>query len=156
MSQEQVTEQATHKIQVSRQTKEEVGGVLYPAAGTGARMVWDTADLAVESGKTSSDVIAKLTAETTMSNGTVSSQLTYWRKATNKTLAKAASTEKAKKDAEKAEAKAKREQERADKKAAKVIEDGKKAADKLAKLQAQVAAAQAATAPTQADETTAA
>jgi len=142
MSQEQVA----HKIQVSRQTKEEVNGVMYPASGTGARMVWDTADQAVEAGRTSSDVIEKLTAETTMSNGTISSQLTYWRKATNQVLAKRASTDKAEKDAAKAEAKLIRETARAGKKAAKVIADGKKAADKLAKLQEQVAAAQAATA----------
>lgn len=139
-------EQVQHKIQVSRQTKEEVNGVMYPASGTGARMVWDTADHAVLTGRTSSDVIKKLAEETTMSNGTISSQLTYWRKATNQVLAKAASTAKAEKDAAKAAAKELREKERADKKAAKVLADGKKAADKLAKLQAQVAAAEAAAA----------
>ena len=66
--------------------KEEVNGVLYPAAGTGARYVWDLADKAHEEGKSSSDVMDEVVATTEMSRGTVSSQLTYWRKATGKVL----------------------------------------------------------------------
>lgn len=133
-----------HKIQVSRQTKEDVGGIMYPATGTGARMVWDEADKAHAEGKTSSDVIEGLTKTTTMTPGTVSSQLTYWRKATGKDLAKRAAANKAEKDAAKAAEKAKREADRAAKKAAKEQEDAVKAAAKLAKLQEQAAKLQAA------------
>lgn len=127
------------KIQVTRAVKEDVNGVMYPAKGTGARIVWDAADSAFNKGTDSSTVIDHLTSSTTMTRGTISSQLTYWRKATGKELAKRASTAKAEKLAAKAEAKAKREAESAAKKAAKEQEQAKKAAEKLAKLQAQAA-----------------
>lgn len=132
------------KIQVSRQTKEDVGGIMYPAAGTGARMVWDAADQAHAEGKTSSDVIEHLTGTTTMTPGTVSSQLTYWRKATGKDLSKRAAANKAERDAAKAADKAKRDAERDAKRQVKEQEKAQKAADKLAKLQAEAAKLQAA------------
>lgn len=131
-----------HKIEVTRQTKENINGVMYPAAGTGARMVWDAADSAHTASKTSSDVIEHITATTTMSSGTVSSQLTYWRKATGKTLAKRVNEEKAKKDAAKAEDKAKREADRAAKKTAKEAEKAAKNIAKIDKLKADLEAAE--------------
>lgn len=136
------TEAVQHKIEVTRQTKEDVGGILYPAKDTGARMVWDAADAAAAAGKSSSDVIEHLTATTTMSAGTVSSQLTYWRKATGRTLAKRVSEEKAKKEAEKAEAKAKREADREAKRAAKEAAAAAKNIAKIDKLKADLAAAE--------------
>ena len=107
-----------------------------------------------EAGLTSSDVIEKITNETTMSAGTVSSQLTYWRKATSKQLAKRASTAKAEKDAEKAENKAKRDADRAAKREQKEQEKAVKAKEKLAKLQAEADKLKAATEQTSEQATT--
>lgn len=99
--------------------KEEVNGILYPAPNTGARYVWDLADKAHEAGKSSSDVMDLATKETEMSRGTVSSQLTYWRKATGKVLAKRVDDAKAQRDAAKAEEKRVKAEERAKAKAEK-------------------------------------
>lgn len=99
--------------------KEEVNGVLYPAPNTGARYIWDLADSAHEAGKSSSDVMDRATKETDMSRGTVSSQLTYWRKATGKVLAKRVDDAKAQRDAAKAEEKRVKAEERAKAKAEK-------------------------------------
>jgi hypothetical protein len=130
--------------------KEEVNGVLYPAAGTGARYVWDLADKAHEAGKSSSDVMDVATKETEMSRGTVSSQLTYWRKATGKTLAKRVDNAKAERDAQKAEekrlkaeARAKAKAEKAEQKAAEQIKKAEERAEK-ARQKAEAAKAEAA------------
>lgn len=130
--------------------KEEVNGVLYPAAGTGARYVWDMADKAHEAGKSSSDVMDVVTKETEMSRGTVSSQLTYWRKATGKVLAKRVDTAKAERDAAKAEekrlkaeARAKAKAEKAEQKAAEQIKKAEERAEK-ARQKAEAAKAEAA------------
>lgn len=130
--------------------KEEVNGVLYPAAGTGARYVWDMADKAHEAGKSSSDVMDVVTKETEMSRGTVSSQLTYWRKATGKVLAKRVDTAKAERDAQKAEekrlkaeARAKAKAEKAEQKAAEQIKKAEERAEK-ARQKAEAAKAEAA------------
>ncbi|MEZ0535381.1 hypothetical protein, partial [Enterobacter sp. KB-221C9] len=116
--------------------KEEVNGVMYPAAGTGARFVWDLADQAHEAGESSSDVMDKVVAQTEMSRGTVSSQLTYWRKATGKVLAKRIDTAKAERDAAKAEekrlkaeARAKAKAEKAEAKAAEQIRKAEEKAE---------------------------
>lgn len=130
--------------------KEEVNGVLYPAAGTGARYVWDMADKAHEAGKSSSDVMDVVTKETEMSRGTVSSQLTYWRKATGKVLAKRVDNAKAERDAQKAEekrlkaeARAKAKAEKAEQKAAEQIKKAEERAEK-ARQKAEAAKAEAA------------
>lgn len=145
--------------------KELVNGVAYPSKGTGARFVWDAADAAAEAGDNGTDLVARLTEQTDMSKGTISSQLTYWRKATGKVLAKKVDETAAQRAAEKAQAKADREaakaqreadraakkKEREDKKAEREAERARKAEErrlkdeeKLAKLQEKVAAAQAA------------
>ncbi|HBU2310268.1 hypothetical protein VBJ55_22500 [Enterobacter hormaechei] len=130
--------------------KEEVNGVMYPAAGTGARFVWDLADQAHEAGESSSDVMDKVVAQTEMSRGTVSSQLTYWRKATGKVLAKRIDTAKAERDAAKAEekrlkaeARAKAKAEKAEAKAAEQIRKAEEKAEK-ARQKAEAAKAEAA------------
>lgn len=144
-------------------TKDIVDGVEYPAKGTGARHVWDAADEAVLSGTNSSDLVNTLVETTDMSKGTISSQLTYWRKASGKVLAKkvdAASAEKAEareaakaeREAKKAEreaekqrkaeereaTKAQREAEKAEKAEARRVKDE----ERLAKLQEKIAKAQ--------------
>lgn len=149
-----------------KSTKEMVEGVAYPSQGTGARFVWDAADKAHESGENSTDLVNRIVAGTDMSKGTVSSQLTYWRKATGKTLAKkvddaaaerAAAREQAK--AEREAAKLAREEERQrkaeEREAAKATREAEKAAkaearrlkdeERLRKLQEKVAQAQSAT-----------
>lgn len=155
-----------------KSTKEVVDGVAYPSKGTGARFVWDAADQAHEAGQNSTDLVATIVEQTDMSKGTVSSQLTYWRKATGKVLAKkvdesaaekaaakqaakeqreAAKAEKAaekqRKAEEKAQAKAQREAEKAEKAEARRLKDE----ERLRKLQEKVAAAQAAEAPADAE-----
>lgn len=145
--------------------KELVNGVAYPSQGTGARYVWDAADAAAESGDNSTDLVTRLVETTDMSKGTISSQLTYWRKATGKVLAKKVDETAAQRAAEKAQAKADREaakaqreaeraakkEEREAKKAEREAEKARKAEErrlkdeeKLAKLQERVAKAQAA------------
>lgn len=145
--------------------KELVNGVAYPSKGTGARFVWDAADAAAEAGDNSTDLVARLVEQTDMSKGTISSQLTYWRKATGKVLAKKVDETAAQRAAEKAQAKADREaakaQREADRAAKKEASEQAKAEreaerarkaeerrlkdeEKLAKLQEKVAAAQAA------------
>ncbi|WNT47327.1 hypothetical protein SPLA11_PHROGS00047 [Salmonella phage SPLA11] len=127
--------------------KEEVNGVLYPAAGTGARYVWDLADKAHEEGKSSSDVMDEVVATTEMSRGTVSSQLTYWRKATGKVLAKRVDTAKAERDAAKAAEKQRKAEERArikaEKAEAKAAEQIRKAEEKAEKARQKAEAAKA-------------
>jgi hypothetical protein len=111
-----------------KSTKEMVDGVAYPSQGTGARYVWDAADAAHESGENSTDLVAKLVESTDMSKGTISSQLTYWRKATGKALAKKVDESAAEKAAAKQAAKEKREAD----KAAKAEEKQRKAEEKAA------------------------
>lgn len=118
--------------------KEEINGVLYPAQNTGARYVWDLADKAHEAGKSSSDVMDLATANTEMSRGTVSSQLTYWRKATGKVLAKRVDTAKAERDAARAEEKRLKAEARA---AAKAEKAEAKAAEQIARAEAKAAKA---------------
>lgn len=145
--------------------KELVDGVAYPSKGTGARYVWDAADAAAENGGNSTDLVTRLTEETDMSKGTISSQLTYWRKSTGKVLAKKVDETAAQRAAEKAQAKADREaakaQREADRQAKKDAREEAKAKreadrqakaeerrlkdeERLAKLQERVAKAQAA------------
>lgn len=109
--------------------KELVNGVAYPSKGTGARFVWDAADAAAEAGDNSTDLVARLVEQTDMSKGTISSQLTYWRKATGKVLAKKVDETAAQRAAEKAQAKADRE-------AAKAQREADRAAKKEAREQA--------------------
>lgn len=127
--------------------KEEVNGVLYPAPNTGARYVWDLADKAHEAGKSSSDVMDVATKETEMSRGTVSSQLTYWRKATGKVLAKRVDNAKAERDQAKAEEKRLKAEARAKAKAekaqAKADEQIRKAEEKAEKARQKAEAAKA-------------
>lgn len=127
--------------------KEEVNGVLYPAPNTGARYVWDLADKAHEAGKSSSDVMDLATTNTEMSRGTVSSQLTYWRKATGKTLAKRVDDAKAQRDAAKAEEKRvkaeARAQAKADKARIKAEEQIAKANERAEKARQKAEAAKA-------------
>lgn len=127
--------------------KEEVNGILYPAPNTGARYVWDLADKAHDAGKSSSDVMDLATTNTEMSRGTVSSQLTYWRKATGKILAKRVDNAKAERDAAKAEEKRVKAEARATAKAAKATakadEQIKKAEDRAAKAKEKAEAARA-------------
>lgn len=151
-----------------KSTKEMIDGVAYPSQGTGARYVWDAADKGHESGENSTDLVTRIVGETDMSKGTVSSQLTYWRKATGKTLAKkvddsaaerAAAREQAK--AEREAAKLAREEERQrkaeEREAAKATREADKAAraearrlkdeERLRKLQEKVAQAQTSAEP---------
>lgn len=127
--------------------KEEVNGILYPAPNTGARYVWDLADKAHDAGKSSSDVMDLATTNTEMSRGTVSSQLTYWRKATGKILAKRVDNAKAERDAAKAEEKRVKAEARATAKAAKATakadEQIKKAEERAAKAKEKAEAARA-------------
>lgn len=145
--------------------KEMVNGVAYPSQGTGARYVWDAADAAHEVGENSTDLVTRIVEATDMSKGTVSSQLTYWRKATGKVLAKkvdesaaekAAAKQAAKeaREADKAEKAAEKQRKAEEKAAAKEKRDAEKAEkaeqrrlkdeERLRKLQEKVAAAQAA------------
>lgn len=152
----------TEKI-TFKSTKEIVDGIAYPSKGTGARFVWDAADVAHLEGTNSTDLVTSIVEQTDMSKGTVSSQLTYWRKATGKVLAKKVDAsaaekvqakeearlareaekqrkadEKAERDRVKAEAKAQRETEKAAKAEARRLKDE----ERLRKLQEKVAAAQ--------------
>lgn len=142
-----MTEQVEQTEQVEKLTfvtqKEEVNGHKYPAQGTGARYVWDRADDAFEKGINSTDLMDDIVNLTDMTRGTVSSQLTYWRKETGKTLPKKIDIERAEremnaealkqqKEEEKLKAKqekeAKREIEKA-KNAIKRAEDARKKAE---------------------------
>jgi len=109
-----------------KSSKEMVDGVAYPSAGTGARYVWDAADKAHESGENSTDLVTSIVDATDMSKGTVSSQLTYWRKATGKTLAKKVDESAAQRAAERQAAKKEREAA----KAAKAADREAKAAER--------------------------
>lgn len=129
--------------------KEEVNGHKYPAQGTGARYVWDRADEAFEQGINSTDLMDDIVGRTDMTRGTVSSQLTYWRKETGKTLPKKIDIERAEREANaekiKAEKEAAKEKARLEKEANREIERAKaaakRAADAKAKAEEKVAEA---------------
>lgn len=125
-----------------KSSKEMVDGVAYPAKGTGARHVWDAADEAAETGNNSTDLVAHIVETTDMSKGTVSSQLTYWRKATGKVLAKKVDESAAQRAEEKAEAKRLRDEAKAQREADRQAKKDEREAAKQAREEAKALKAQ--------------
>lgn len=155
--------QVATPVETLRPQKEmvEVNGVeiAFPGTGTGARYVWDLCLHAIQTGESSTFVVETAAANSKMSKPSINSQITYFRKATGLELSRRVNTAKAEERAAKAaqrEAdKAKRIAEGAEKRVSRIDALKKRIVadtEKLAELEAEEAAFQAAGEQPQAEE----